>query len=102
MRRSRGPYMITVVKNDIMQATAPEHSAAWGRAFAALYDGFLWSGERAGLRAQRKELLSKARGYTVEIGGGTGLNLAHYPDDLDDLVLVEPDPAMRCRLEKRL
>ena len=25
-----------------------------------------------------------------------------YPDDLDELVLVDPDPAMRSRLEKKL
>ena len=31
----------------------------------------------------------------VEIGSGTGLNLAHYPDDLDGLALAEPDPSMR-------
>jgi ubiquinone/menaquinone biosynthesis C-methylase UbiE len=35
----------------------------------------------------------------LEIGSGTGLNLLHYPDDLDDLVLAEPDPSMRRRLE---
>ena len=39
-----------------------------------------------------------ARGRTVEIGSGTGLNLPYYPDDLDELVLTEPDAAMRCRL----
>jgi ubiquinone/menaquinone biosynthesis C-methylase UbiE len=38
----------------------------------------------------------------VEIGGGTGLNLAHYPAAVDDLVVVEPDPPMRARLEQRL
>ena len=31
----------------------------------------------------------------MEIGSGTGLNLPHYPDDLDELVLIEPDAAMR-------
>ena len=54
------------------------------------------------MRGHRKELLSRARGCTLEIGSGTGLNLPHYPDDLDELVLAEPDAAMRSRLEKRL
>ena len=36
----------------------------------------------------------------MEIGTGTGLNLPHYPDDLDELVLTEPDAAMRSRLAK--
>jgi ubiquinone/menaquinone biosynthesis C-methylase UbiE len=94
--------MIAVVKNDITHATPSEGSTVWARAVAVVYDPFLWFGERAGVSALRKELLGKARGYTVEIGGGTGLNLPHYPDDLHELVLVEPDLSMRCRLEKRL
>jgi ubiquinone/menaquinone biosynthesis C-methylase UbiE len=38
----------------------------------------------------------------LEIGSGTGLNLAHYPDDIDELVLAEPDPSMRKRLQAAL
>jgi SAM-dependent methyltransferase len=94
--------MVVVVQNAITQARPSSGSAAWARAFAVLYDPCLWVGERAGLRAQREELLSRARGSTVEIGGGTGLNLPYYPDDLDELVLIEPDAAMRTGLEKRL
>ena len=41
------------------------------------------------------ELPSGATGYTVEIGGGTGINLPHYPEDLHGLVVVEPDASMR-------
>jgi SAM-dependent methyltransferase len=115
MRGRRGALMVAIVQNGIPKATPvdpgkpvkasgedPIGSGVWARAFAVLYDPFLWIGERAGLRAQREELLRHARGRTVEIGGGTGLNLSHYPDDLDELVLVEPDGAMRVRLEKRL
>jgi SAM-dependent methyltransferase len=72
---------------------------AWARAFAALYEPSLWLGERAGMGRLRHDLLRRARGRTVEIGAGTGLNVLHYPDDLDDLVLAEPDPSMRRRLE---
>ena len=93
---------MTVVKDDITQATPSRGSTAWARASAVIYDPFLWGGERAGVRALREELLGNARGYTAEIGAGTGLNLRHYPDDLDELVLIEPDPTMRARLEKRL
>jgi len=81
---------------------APAGDSAWARAFALLYDPFVWLGERAGLRAHRRRLLIRARGRTLEIGSGTGLNLPHYPDDLTELVLAEPDAAMRARLEKRL
>jgi SAM-dependent methyltransferase len=102
MHSNPGVRMVVVVENDVTQVKPLQGSVAWGRIFALLYDPFLWVGERAGLRAQRQELLSQARGCTLEIGSGTGLNLAHYPDDLDELVLIEPDPAMRSRLEKRL
>ena len=94
--------MVAYVENDITRDQPSEGSTAWGHAFALLYDPFLWAGERVGVRAHRQELLSRARGCTLEIGSGTGLNLAHYPDDLDELVLIEPDPAMHSRLEKRL
>lgn len=94
--------MVAVVEHDVIQVEPSHGSGAWGRTFALLYDPVLWVGERAGLGAHRQELLSRARGRTVEIGSGTGLNLACYPEDLDELVLLEPDPAMRSRLEKRL
>jgi ubiquinone/menaquinone biosynthesis C-methylase UbiE len=83
-------------------STRSETSTAWARIFAAVYDPFLWFGERRGVATLRKDLLGRARGCTVDIGSGTGLNLPHYPDDLDELVLAEPDPAMRSRLGKRL
>ena len=102
MRHCRGVLIIVLVQDDIPQIAPSEGSSAWARAFAALYDPFLWVGERAGLRAHRIELLGRARGCTLDIGSGTGLNLPHYPHDLEELVLAEPDAAMRARLEKRL
>jgi ubiquinone/menaquinone biosynthesis C-methylase UbiE len=70
---------------------------------ALVYDPFVWLGELAGMRRRRRTLLSGARGRVVELGAGTGLNIAHYPDDgIDDLVLMEPEPAMRRRLARRL
>ena len=90
------------MENGITPVEPSEGSGAWARISAALYDPFLWVGERSRLRAHRSELLRQARGRTVEIGCGTGLNLAHYPDDVDDLILVEPDAAMRVHLEERL
>lgn len=74
----------------------------WAKAFAAIYDPTLWLGELAGMRKRRKELLGHARGRTVELGSGTGLNLAHYPADLEELILTEPEAPMRRRLSRRL
>jgi ubiquinone/menaquinone biosynthesis C-methylase UbiE len=70
--------------------------------FPLVYDPFLWLGERTGVRALRSRIVGQARGRTLEIGAGTGLNLQHYPADVDELVLVEPDPGMRSRLEGKL
>jgi ubiquinone/menaquinone biosynthesis C-methylase UbiE len=72
------------------------------RIFAALYDRLLSSTERAGLRDMRAELLAGARGRTLELGAGTGLNLVHYTDAVTELVLTEPDTHMARRLRKRL
>lgn len=102
MRSGRAVPHDRLVKTDIKDATPLQGSTAWARAFAVLYDPFLWAGEHAGVRALRRELLGKAGGFTVEIGSGTGLNLPYYPDDLDELVLAEPERPMHRRLEKRL
>jgi ubiquinone/menaquinone biosynthesis C-methylase UbiE len=72
------------------------------RIFAGLYDLMLSGTERGGLRDMRAELLAGARGRTLELGAGTGLNLAHYTDAVTELVLTEPDPHMARRLRKRL
>lgn len=72
------------------------------RFFAAIYDRMLATTEKAGLRGMREELLSSASGRTLELGAGTGLNLAHYPPAVSDLVLTEPDPYMARRLRARL
>jgi ubiquinone/menaquinone biosynthesis C-methylase UbiE len=79
-----------------------KRSQAWAGVFALVYDPFLSLGEWTGVRTLRRDIVRRARGRTVEIGAGTGLNLMHYPDAVDELVLAEPDTAMRSRLEKRL
>jgi SAM-dependent methyltransferase len=89
------------MEHDVRHGT-PSGDSTWARTFALLYDPFVWVGERAGLRAHRKALLSHAVGRTLEVGSGTGLNLPHYPDDIDELIVAEPDAAMRSCLEKRL
>ncbi len=77
-------------------------SAAWLRIVALVYDPFLWFGERAGMRRRRSTLLHDAVGRVVEIGAGTGLNVEHYPDGVAELLLAEPDPAMRRQLARRV
>jgi ubiquinone/menaquinone biosynthesis C-methylase UbiE len=74
----------------------------WGPLFACGYDRFSKRAEDAGLRDKRRALLARARGRTLEIGAGTGLNVELYPDSVSELVLAEPDVYMRRQLEKKL
>jgi ubiquinone/menaquinone biosynthesis C-methylase UbiE len=76
-------------------------SNVWERTFSAIYDPLLWVAERAGMREQRATLLSQARGRVLELGAGTGLNLPHYPDGLEELTLTEPAAPMVSKLERR-
>ena len=78
---------------------APGRRSARGT--GALYDLVLALGERRGLRALRGAVLARASGRTLEIGAGTGLNVAHYPDAVTELVLTEPDAEMARRLRRR-
>lgn len=71
------------------------------RAFAAGYDRFLASAERAGLAQRRRELLGTLTGHVVEIGAGTGANLDAYGPDIDRLTLLEPSRPMADRLRRR-
>ena len=54
----------------------------WGlneRLFAIYYPRLCALAEKAGQRETRRGLVSQARGRTLEIGAGSGLNVAHYP-----------------------
>jgi hypothetical protein len=53
------------------------------------------------MRDRRHELIAGARGRTVELGAGTGLNLEHYTADVDELILTEPFEPMARRLRAR-
>jgi ubiquinone/menaquinone biosynthesis C-methylase UbiE len=67
---------------------------------ALLYDRMMSSVEKGCLREWRSELVEQVGGRVLEIGAGTGANLAFYPKSVDTLVMVEPDPAMRNQLQK--
>ena len=66
-----------------------------------MYDRALEQTEAHGNAARRASVLADARGTVVELGAGTGLNLAHYPADVE-LILTEPEEPMARRLEERL
>ncbi|MEZ4375555.1 MAG: class I SAM-dependent methyltransferase [Polyangiaceae bacterium] len=72
------------------------------RFMAAIYDSFMEQTEEACLRAWRQELLAGLDGSVLEVGAGTGANLPLYPEQVERLVLAEPDRDMGRKLRERL
>ena len=70
--------------------------------FAATYDRQMRNTEKAGLTQMRRGLVSQAAGTVLEIGGGTGANLAHYGPGVTSLTITEPDASMLKRLERQV
>ncbi|WP_019815080.1 class I SAM-dependent methyltransferase [Saccharomonospora saliphila] len=71
------------------------------RVFAAVYDRMAASAERHVLGERRQRLLGGLTGRVLDVGAGTGVNLDHVRG-ADELVLAEPDPAMRAKLHRKL
>ena len=61
---------------------------------AKLYDTSMQKIEELSFSRWRSELLADVSGDVLEIGSGTGVNLTHYPESIDSLVLTEPDVHM--------
>jgi len=78
---------------------APTHASH--PVHAALYDPVMGLVDRAGMGDRRRRLIAEARGQVVEVGGGTGRNLTYYRD-VDRVVVLEPDAAMRAKLLARV
>ena len=95
----------SIADPDSTPATVPQThgrlQSAWGHCFAAIYEPLMQATENGGNAARRAAVLTHARGTVVELGAGTGLNLPHYPTDVE-LVLTEPEPPMARRLLERL
>ena len=68
----------------------------WSR-FLARFMGDI---EEKGNADYRRENLAGVQGRVLELGAGTGLNFAHYPPEVTELVASEPEPYMRERGEK--
>src|SRR5260221_777051 len=68
---------------------------------AAIYDGMMRGSEEACLGQWRAELLRELFGSVLEVGAGTGATLALYPKAVTRIVMCEPDPHMRRKLEQK-
>jgi ubiquinone/menaquinone biosynthesis C-methylase UbiE len=75
-----------------MTATPVRHPV-----FARLYARMSRSADRSGVAEHRAELLAGVAGRVVEVGAGNGLNFAHYPPEVTEVVAVEPEPFLRAR-----
>ncbi|MFE3325859.1 class I SAM-dependent methyltransferase [Streptomyces sp. NPDC059176] len=64
--------------------------------FARFYARFSVSADlRAGIAAYREEMLAGLSGRVIEIGAGNGLNFAHYPAAVSEVVAIEPERTLR-------
>jgi SAM-dependent methyltransferase len=71
------------------------------RRFADGYDRVFAEVERSFLGPIRARLVGPLTGRVAEIGAGTGANVPHY-SAAEHVTLVEPFPAMRAHLQRRL
>jgi SAM-dependent methyltransferase len=68
--------------------------------FARVFDGYSRRAEARGRADHRRELLAGLEGYVLEVGAGNGLNFAHYPATVTEVVAIEPEPYLRARAEQ--
>jgi ubiquinone/menaquinone biosynthesis C-methylase UbiE len=67
--------------------------------FARVYEHVAAVGERKGAGEHRDELLAGLSGRVIEVGAGHGMNFAHYPDSVTEVVAVEPEDLLRAHAE---
>lgn len=67
--------------------------------FARLYIRLSRAAERGGAAAHRERLLAGLAGRVIELGAGNGLNFAHYPRSVTEVLAVEPDHVLRGHAE---
>ncbi len=61
-----------------------------------------WSLSDADLARVRQDLLATVDGAILEIGFGSGLNLAHYPNHIRNITAIDANPGMSALAQKRI
>jgi ubiquinone/menaquinone biosynthesis C-methylase UbiE len=61
-----------------------------------------WALSQATFTAYRRAVLAVVDGEVLEIGFGTGLNLAHYPASVSRLTIVDPNPGVHALARSRI
>ena len=67
--------------------------------FARLYAWMSPRAEANGVAELRRETLDGLSGRVLELGAGNGLNFAHYPTTVSEVVAVEPEDYLRQRAQ---
>jgi ubiquinone/menaquinone biosynthesis C-methylase UbiE len=73
-------------------ARGPVHHPLFARCYARLSVG---AETRLGMAGVRERLLAGLSGRVIEIGAGNGLNFAHYPGTVAEVVAIEPESHLR-------
>jgi SAM-dependent methyltransferase len=47
----------------------------------------------------RRDLLAGLTGRVLEVGAGNGINFAHYPPQVEEVIAIEPEPYLRAKAE---
>jgi len=61
-----------------------------------------WTMASSTMSKYRKQLLQEVAGEVLEIGFGTGLNLAYYPETITHLTTVDVNAGMNQLAKKRI
>ncbi|MGW2420842.1 class I SAM-dependent methyltransferase [Streptomyces sp. NPDC001709] len=73
-------------------ARSPVHHPLFARYYARVS---VSAETRLGMAGIRERLLAGLSGRVIEIGAGNGLNFAHYPGTVAEVVAIEPEPLLR-------
>jgi SAM-dependent methyltransferase len=68
--------------------------------FARMYLKAGARADRRGAHEHRARLLAGLAGRVIEIGAGNGLNFAHYPATVTEVVAIEPEPTLRAEAQR--
>jgi len=63
--------------------------------FARMYERISVESEQRGTAGQRDHALARLRGRVIELGAGNGMNFAHYPATVTEVVAIEPEDHLR-------
>ena len=79
-----------------MTAAAAPASSVHNPFFARMWP-FVAAREVEAVRALRRENLAGLSGRVLEVGAGIGTNFALYPDSVEQVVALEPEPRLAAR-----